>query len=114
MVFHFLDSRKTPRLFANAPVGGLRKKHVQSQKKKGRKRPSIRFFTITRDIAFRCLTRQRFSTMSDNEPESKKSISGHERMMRLIEPFAAHTDPVSLKNSAHSTDTAPSTATPHS
>src|SRR6195952_906488 len=48
--------------------------------------------------------------MSDTNPESKTSIQVIERMMRLLDALAAHTDPVSLKKLAQSTALHPSTA----
>jgi DNA-binding IclR family transcriptional regulator len=48
--------------------------------------------------------------MSDTNPESKTSIQVIERMMKLLDALAAHTDPVSLKELAQSTALHPSTA----
>ncbi len=50
------------------------------------------------------------ATMSDTNPESKTSIQVIERMMRLLDALADHTDPVSLKELSQSTDLHPSTA----
>jgi DNA-binding IclR family transcriptional regulator len=48
--------------------------------------------------------------MSETNPESKTSIQVIERMMRLLDALAAHTDPVSLKELALRTELHPSTA----
>ncbi len=48
--------------------------------------------------------------MSDTNPESKTSIQVIERMMRLLDALADHTDPVSLKELAQRTDLHSSTA----
>src|ERR1700739_2397718 len=48
--------------------------------------------------------------MSETNPDSKTSIQVIERMMRLLDALASHTDPVSLKALAQRTDLHPSTA----
>jgi IclR family KDG regulon transcriptional repressor len=48
--------------------------------------------------------------MSDTNPESRTSIQVIERMMRLLDALAAHTDPVSLKELSLGTKLHPSTA----
>jgi IclR family transcriptional regulator, KDG regulon repressor len=48
--------------------------------------------------------------MSDTNPESRTSIQVIERMMRLLDALAAHTDPVSLKELSLGTQLHPSTA----
>jgi IclR family KDG regulon transcriptional repressor len=48
--------------------------------------------------------------MSDTNPESRTSIQVIERMMRLLDALAAHTDPVSLKALSLGTQLHPSTA----
>src|ERR1700744_4174217 len=68
------------------------------------------FFTIRDTINFRCLTRQPIPPMSDTNPDPKTSIQVIERMMRLLDALAAHSDPVSLKELAIRTELHPSTA----
>src|SRR6201999_3988205 len=48
--------------------------------------------------------------MSDTNPDPKTSIQVIERMMRLLDALAAHTDPVSLKELSLGTQLHPSTA----
>ena len=48
--------------------------------------------------------------MSDTNPDPKTSIQVIERMMRLLDALAAHSDPVSLKELAIRTELHPSTA----
>jgi IclR family KDG regulon transcriptional repressor len=48
--------------------------------------------------------------MSDTNPDPKTSIQVIERMMRLLDALAAHSDPVSLKELALRTELHPSTA----
>ncbi|SEA36561.1 IclR family transcriptional regulator [Paraburkholderia sartisoli] len=48
--------------------------------------------------------------MSDKNPDPKTSIQVIERMMRLLDALAAHSDPVSLKELAQRTELHPSTA----
>lgn len=48
--------------------------------------------------------------MSQPTPDSKTSIQVIERMMRLLDALAAHSDPVSLKELAQRTELHPSTA----
>src|SRR5215831_16180902 len=48
--------------------------------------------------------------MSDTNPDPKTSIQVIERMMRLLDALAAHSDPVSLKELAQRTELHPSTA----
>jgi IclR family KDG regulon transcriptional repressor len=48
--------------------------------------------------------------MSDTNPDPKTSIQVIERMMRLLDALAGHTDPVSLKELALRTELHPSTA----
>ncbi|WP_176328202.1 helix-turn-helix domain-containing protein, partial [Burkholderia vietnamiensis] len=48
--------------------------------------------------------------MSTPTPDPKTSIQVIERMMRLLDALADHTDPVSLKELAQSTELHPSTA----
>ncbi len=70
--------------------------------------PNIPHYEI--QSIFRYLTIKRFSPMSDTIPESRTSIQVIERMMRLLDELAAHTDPVSLKELSLSTSLHPSTA----
>jgi DNA-binding IclR family transcriptional regulator len=48
--------------------------------------------------------------MTQPTPDSKTSIQVIERMMRLLDALAAHSDPVSLKELAQRTELHPSTA----
>ena len=48
--------------------------------------------------------------MSDTETEGKTSIQVIERMMRLLDALAEHSDPVSLKELSRGTALHPSTA----
>ena len=76
----------------------------------GALRSAFAFFTIRDTINFRCLTRHPIPPMSDTNPDPKTSIQVIERMMRLLDALAAHTDPVSLKELRIRTGLHPSTA----